>query len=729
MNKIYKAHVRDNDEVQTVKEHSENTASLCREFAAEELKDVMYATGLMHDCGKYQKSFQEKIDGKNIRVEHSGCGAVEVKDYYPDALGWMMAYCIAGHHSGIPDGGYKNDQPDMATLQGRLKRKFEDYSAYENELEMPEIDYITFAKFLMRDCGKNLELFIDKFAFMTRYCFSCLTDADSLDTSLFCEGERAEMLKSDFEKCLQKINDRLSSFKCVTPLQKARALIQAQVFEKCGTDAEIYLMNMPTGSGKTLCGAKFALERAIRTGKKRIIYIIPYNSIIDQTVGVLEDIFGDDAQILRHQSTFSYEDADESEDYKKSLKAATENWGVSSIIVTTMVQFFESIYSNRRGKLRKLHNMADSVLIFDEAHLMPEKYLQPCLRAISYITRYFNSEAVFLTATMPNFRNLVHKYALPDAKIVDLVEDRTHFAEFKKCRYVNLGALSPEGLIEKAADSPSSLIVVNSRRAAREVYKNCRGKRFHLSTYMTALDRKRTIEDIKRALERLDEDYPSGENVPEERRITIVSTSLIEAGVDLDVWTVFRELTGLDSILQAGGRCNREGKRAAAEVYIFEFEDNKRAQDIKVSITNGLFAGYDDVSSPESIEEYYERLFFMREDEIAGQSIGCECANISSIPFQTYAENFEIIESNNVSIVVAQDDVSFELINALKYAKGGVGIGRKLQKYTCSVYKSELETLAKQHAVENYNGIWCLTNLDYYDSEIGLTFEAKDYIL
>ncbi|MCD8048072.1 MAG: CRISPR-associated endonuclease Cas3'' [Clostridia bacterium] len=164
MNKIYKAHVKDDNEVQTVKEHSENTASLCREFAIDTLKDVMYATGLMHDCGKYQKSFQERIDGKNIRVEHSGCGAVEVRDFYPDALGWMMAYCIAGHHSGIPDGGYKNDQPDMATLQGRLKREFEDYSAYENELKLPKIDYNTFAKFLMRDCGKNVELFIDKFA-------------------------------------------------------------------------------------------------------------------------------------------------------------------------------------------------------------------------------------------------------------------------------------------------------------------------------------------------------------------------------------------------------------------------------------------------------------------------------------------------------------------------------------------------------------------------------------
>ena len=151
---------------------------------------------------------------------------------------------------------------------------------------------------------------------------------------------------------------------------------------------------MPTGSGKTLCSVKFALERAVRKEKKRIIYVIPYNSIIDQTADVLESLFGKEAQILRHQSTFFYDGDDYDEDYRQAAKCASENWD-APLIITTAVQFFESIYANKRGKLRKLHHMADSILVFDEAHLMPVEYLQPCLRAIAYITRYLNSEAVF----------------------------------------------------------------------------------------------------------------------------------------------------------------------------------------------------------------------------------------------------------------------------------------------------------------------------------------------
>ena len=168
----------------------------------------------------------------------------------------------------------------------------------------------------------------------------------------------------------------------MTPLQKTRAILQQQVFGKADVNAEIYLMNMPTGSGKTLCSVKFALERVIRTGKKRIIYIIPYNSIIDQTVSVFEEILGSDAEILRHQSTFSYEENGYTEDYRKAVKHAAENWDVTSIVVTTAVQFFESVYANKRGKLRKMHNMADSILIFDEAHLIF------CTAVIQYHQRY-----------------------------------------------------------------------------------------------------------------------------------------------------------------------------------------------------------------------------------------------------------------------------------------------------------------------------------------------------
>lgn len=733
----YKAHINEKTGgIQTVKEHSENTANLCKQFAVPVLKDFMYVMGLLHDCGKYQEDFQKRIDGANIRVEHSICGALVAKERYPEAIALMMEYCIAGHHSGIPDGGVRCDTPDMSTLYGRLKRTVEDFSVYKDELSIPQLKEKDIIEFLLENCveaGKfDEELFVDKYAFWTRYSFSCLTDADSVDTAGFCNDEKIRPLSTDFRVCLEKVDKKLDSFVCKTPLQKTRALLQKQVFEKVHTDAEIYLMNMPTGSGKTLASIKFGLERAILKKKKRIIYITSYNSIIDQTMQVFEDLFKESAEILRHQSTFSYEDEDGyTEDYRKAARSAAENWDVESIIVTTAVQFFESVYANKRGKLRKLHNMADSILIFDEAHLMPQNYLQPCLRAIAYITRYLNSEAIFLTATMPDFSQLLYQYALKDSKIVNLIADTSMFSAFKKCRFQYIGEKSAKEILQKSVNCPSSLIIVNKRKTAKGLYEKCSGKKFHLSTYMTSIDRQRVIANIRTELKRLEEDYPDNQNVPENRRITIISTSLIEAGIDLDVCTVFRELSGLDNILQAGGRCNREGKRAKGEVYVFDFRDeNRTVQDMKSNIVKGLFAKYEDISELECIREYYQRLYLVNQEKIQEHTITKSCHKISSIPFYKYAEEFELIDSSTVPLVVPRDDQSQRIVESLKYSGGSISIGRKLQKYTCSIYQQELDDLIKQHTVSDFGtGIWCLTNPDYYEEETGISFEAKDYFI
>lgn len=730
METIYKAHIdEEKNRIQTIKEHSENTASYCRQFAVPEMKELMYVMGLLHDIGKYQSSFQKRIEGKNIKVEHSICGAHLAKEFYPNAMGIMMQYCIAGHHSGLPDGGFPNDTPDQSTLQGRMKRSSEDISAYEKELIVPDIEENGFLEFLMRDCDSKEKL-IDKFAFLTRFSFSCLTDADSLDTAKFCGNFSKSHMQADFERCLKKVEDHFSSFRCKTQLQKSRALLQEQVFKKADLDAEIYLMNMPTGSGKTLCSVKFALERAIRSHKKRIIYIIPYNSIIDQTADLFQNLFGEDADILRHQSTYSYEEEENlSEEDRQVMKYATENWD-AKFIITTAVQFFESVYANKRGKLRKLHNMSDSLLIFDEAHLMPVKYMQPCLQAVAYITRYLNSESVFLTATMPDFSHLVKRYAFSDSKIINLVNDTSLFNQFQKCRYQFLGEINEENIVNRTEPYPSSLIIVNKRSTARKIYHICKGKKYHLSTYMTAYDRKKVLEEIRRDLLQLERDFPDLADVPDERKIVIVSTSLIEAGVDLDLYTVFRERSGLDQILQAGGRCNREGKRHKGDVFIFDFEEEKgkASQDERSNITKGLLNKYEDISCPECIREYFNRLFFIKEKEMQSHTMSRRCSDLASIPFKEYAEEFEVVESKTVSVVVERDENSRELIERIPYA--GLGSIRKLQLYTCSIYQTELDDLIRQHVVDDFDcGIWCLTNKDYYDEEIGITFEAKDYIL
>lgn len=733
MNKQYIAHINENTgDIQTIKEHSERTARLCNEFAVENMKPVAKKTGKLHDIGKYGNRFQERINGEfSGRVEHSGSGAIEARRIYKGAVGWMMAYCIAGHHAGLPDGGNKNDDPSMSSLQGRLKRDFDSYEAYHNDLEISQIDEKAFNSFLASDCDSDINKLIDKFAFLTRYCFSCLTDADSIDTGRFC-GTREELyFSADFEACLKKLNEKLRSFKNVTELQKSRSVVQKQVFDKVDAAGEIFLMNMPTGSGKTLCSLKFALEKVLKENKKRIIYVIPFNAIADQTADEMEKIFGDSAETFRHQSSFSYEEEEGSEayseDYKDMAKNAIENWD-APIIITTLVQFFESIYSHKKKKLRKVHNMADSIIIFDEVHLLPQKYLQPCLQAVAYITKYLGSKAVFLTATMPDFKDLITQYALTNSQIVDLIDNKDEFNKFKKCDFKFIGTITKENLVKKAMEHPSSLIIVNKKASARELYNLCSCKKYHLSTYMAACDRSRIIEEIKNELKKLEEDYPGFKNVPLERRIVVVSTSLIEAGVDIDMFSVFRELTGLDSILQAGGRCNREGKRGEAITYIFEMASEEKipSNDERKNITKGLIKKYKDISNPDCIMEYYDKLFFMRKEEIKSNTISNSCSSLDSIPFRTYGEKFRIIDSKTVSIVIDRDEKSHRLIESLKYT--GVTSVRKLQKYTCSVNDSEFKQLSQQHVIEDYDsGIWCLTNMDYYDEDTGIKFEGEDY--
>ena len=729
MKSNYIAHKRNSDgEEQSVKEHCEATARLCHDFAIEQLKPVLYETGQLHDIGKYQRSFQCRINGENIAIEHSICGAVEAESFHNNPVGLLMAYCISGHHCGIPDGGSKNDSSDMPTLYGRLSRTPEDYGIYKTELRLPDINDKKVCSFLAKGCTTPDEI-VDQFSFWVRYAFSCLVDADSIDTAQFCNKGLPDNLHGDFQKALDLVNKRLSEFTCTTDLQKSRSAIQQQVFDKVSVDSEIYLMNMPTGSGKTLCSVKFALERCLRTGRKRIIYVIPYNSIIDQTACEFEETFGEAVDILRHQSTFSYEDDEDTEEnYKFAVKNATENWD-ASFIITTAVQFFESIYSNRRGKLRKMHNMGDSVIVLDEAHLMPVDYLQPCIQAISYITKFLNSEALFLTATMPDFEKLIKKYAL-SCNIEELVEDKTLFSKFKKCSFRYIGEVSQDSLLEEAEINPSALIVVNSKRTARELYSKAVGEKYHLSTYMTAYDRQKVIKKIKERLKLLEDEFGDKECVPPERRILVISASLIEAGVDLDFYRVYRELNRLDSLLQAGGRCNREGKRQNAQTCIFELkEDSSRSkQDKPINLTRGLIKKYDDISSEECIKEYYDRMYMMADDEIQSHSMHNKCKRLENIPFREYAEEFKMIE-DTYSVVVPRNEESRKIVNEIRIIHKGNA--RKLQKYTCSLSKWEFDDLCNnQHVINDYDsGIWCLENPDYYDEETGITFEPKDYFI
>ena len=347
-------------EMQSVKEHNENVAALCANFAIPELKEVCFAAGLLHDCGKYSNAFQRRIRGEDIKIDHSTAGAVIASEIYNSPISETIELCVAGHHAGIPDMGIDSDsarEDISANLRTRIAQKKkrceknldENFDEYASEIALPEVDAKKLTEYITKDCTTQDDM-IDKLTFIIRYCFSCLVDADSIDTGEFCGTRNGNQLHADFLMCLEHLEKHINNFASVTELQRVRRRLQEQALSKVNQDADIYLMNMPTGSGKTLCSVKFALKRAILKEKKRIIYVIPYNSIIDQTSKEFDDVFGEDAQILRHQSSFSYEEKEDlDEDYKDAIRNGTENWD-APFIITTAVQFFESLHSNKIGR-------------------------------------------------------------------------------------------------------------------------------------------------------------------------------------------------------------------------------------------------------------------------------------------------------------------------------------------------------------------------------------------
>lgn len=732
----YYAHTREDGERQTVKAHLIGVSKLADGFSVDLLKPLAKKASLYHDIGKYALNFQKRLDNDKVKFSHAVCGAIEYKNLADknDAFAPLMEYCIAGHHTGLMDGGTVADNSDGPTLNGTLKRADEytgdsDYSAYTTEIDFATLtqEEITPLRNELRSAPNPTEL-IERYAFFTKYVFSCLTDADFLDTEIFCNKNVERGMSGDFKMALDKLNRELSDMPSNTPLRQARSRIQQQAFDNSVNKSHISILDMPTGSGKTLCSLKLALE----SGKKRIIYVIPYTSIIEQTANKFEKMFGDVLPVLQHHSNYSYDgNTEEEKKTAEKLKRTCENWD-APLIITTSVQFFQSIYHYKGSALRKLHNLRDSVIVFDEIHLIPTELLRPCLKAVGYITKYLNSEALFLSATMPDYSKLFDKF-LPDVNYNKLVTDRTNFKYFKKCEYKDMGRTTLETIAENASRCKNALIVVNTKKTAAELYSLDQGEKYHLSANMTPAHRSRVIEVVRNKLE-------NGEH------ITVVSTSLVEAGVDLDFNTVFRQLSGLDSILQAGGRCNREGKDDKGYVYVFDIDETyRKGSDLAMRInkTKGLLEKYQDITSYDFIKEYYDGIFNFNQSRIAENSIAKynEQSNSFdrqglmspySIPFRSYAMQFEYISADTISIVIddPNDQTCHELVETLR--NGDMSVRRALQKYSVSVYMNVFKDLYSQGVLNDHGtGIFILENQSYYNNETGLNTQAamQDYFI
>lgn len=714
----YYAHIRQDSTgesiSQTVAAHLMGTATLCREFA-----DAFGAgtegelAGLTHDIGKCTDSFQDRLLHDGPIVDHATAGAVACAKQGQI----YTAACVAGHHSGLADfGNLRTDHEEDATLFGRLKK-----GIAQQYLERCGESGVTLPPEFPSVVPENDPL---RASFWTRMLYSCLVDADFLDTERFMQGDRGRSGAGDIRTLLKKLEAYIEPWQNPqTELNQLRCDILNTCLNSGDQAKGLYTLTVPTGGGKTVASLAFALRHAVAHGMQRVIYVIPYTSIIDQNAQVFRDILGS-GNVLEHHSgvQFDLSDSASPEEIRKSL--AAENWDMP-VVVTTAVQFFESMYASRSSKCRKLHNLANSVIIFDEAQMIPLTHLRPCVAAMASLVQQFRSTVVLCTATQPSLNDLFHTYA-PDCPIQELCpQTAALYEKFRRVTFQQAGTLEDEVLAEQLSQHRQVLCIVNSRKAAQQIFALLPEEgSFHLSTLMIPAQRQALLREIRDRLK-------SGEVC------RVVSTSLIEAGVDVDFPAVYRELAGLDSILQAAGRCNREGRRLVNQSIVTIFE---RAEPAPLLFRTAVGASREalmndrDPGAPETMDHYFFSLRSLTGDALDKQGIvkafekgidGC------GMPFRTVAEKFYLIDQSTFTLYVPYQEGA-ELVRQLQAGTCSKELYRKLGRYAVSVYDRHFQALYSAGALLTAREVPALdadsailTDMSLYSKTMGLSLEPE----
>lgn len=703
----YLAHLTEDGRTQTILEHLKGTASLCSAFAAAfDAEAQGQLAGMAHDIGKYSAAFQRRLHG-GPKVDHASAGAFECLK----AQQLAAAFAISGHHGGLPDGGGRGDAAGTGTFWGRINRasqgRLEDYHAWQSEFSLPHANTPAFA-------GTRLEGM-----FFTRMLFSCLVDADYTDTGAFMDNSPyLPASSSSMEELWRRLETYVSGW---FPPKGALNMQRCAILEQCMSAGAqygpgLFTLTVPTGGGKTVASLSFALAQAKARRMKRIVYVIPYTSIIEQTAQVFREILGDENVLEFHFGVqFDQQEDDASSPETAPLTRSVETWDVP-VIVTTAVQFFESLYACQPSKCRKLHNLAQSVLIFDEAQMLPLPYLRPCVWAIAQLVRHYGASAVLCTATQPALDPIFQEFApeIPIREICPMAE--AHWESFRRVSFQQAGTLSWIDLAARLQQQEQVLCVVNTRRAAREVFHQLSGSgNFHLSTLMYPAHRKRILDEIRR---RLRDGLPC----------RVVSTSLIEAGVDVDFPAVYRELSGLDSILQAAGRCNREGKRPPEDsiVTIFQGEDPPpRLFETSIGAGKIVLDHCQDVSSRAAIHTYFSTLLDLKGAEAQDAHHILPLMESEFFPFRTVAERFHLIESPTTTVYLPLEEGAglVELLRSGQYSRT---LYRRLGQYGVSVYPQHLAALEQAGALEHLeDGSVVLRDIGLYTQTTGLTLEPS----
>ncbi|MEA3362484.1 MAG: CRISPR-associated helicase Cas3' [Thermodesulfobacteriota bacterium] len=716
------AHSTDNPDKsdwQTLEDHLQGVADLAEEFAA-----VFGAgewgryAGLLHDAGKASEDFQRRLEGSSKRVDHSTFGA-RLAQENAGRLGLLLSYAIAGHHGGLPDGGGQETELHYRLKHGKVPSGVE---------LMPLVDIRKNLSPQIKKLDEKMAGF--SLAFFTRMIFSCLVDADFLDTEGFFSpekkvdrpiagSEKIPFLKEKLDSYLVKLSQTAK----LTPVNRLRQEILAQCRTKAESSRQIFSLTVPTGGGKTLSSLAFALDHAVVNKMRRVIYAIPFTSIIEQNAKVLQDIFGRE-QVLEHHCNYKEKDEPEEMAYNRRRGLAAENWDVP-VIVTTNVQFFESLFSNKPSRCRKLHNIAGSVIVLDEAQAIPTEYLEPCLAALRELVEHYNCTVVLCTATQPALDDKSNlRTALPQISEI-ISHPQRLYEDLRRTQVQFVGKLTDEELAERIGSERQVLCIVSTKPQARGLFELLGEEQgvFHLSTNMYPEHRRRVLDEIRNCLKL-------------NKLCRVISTSLVEAGVDLDFPVVYRAMSGLDSIAQAAGRCNREGKMdQLGKVYVYESEQSPRMPWLKRCASRARetlrsLPGADPLDLV-AMRRFFE-LHYDAEDPdkkriLPRFPVRKQLTPELYFPFREVAKDFRFIEDESIGVIIPKEPESEKLVQELRYTEFPRSVLRKLQQYSVSVRTNELRELQAAGALEVLHDRFpVLCNLKAYSGDVGLRVDKGE---
>lgn len=728
MEEIIAGHIQD-ERVQSLTDHLDGTMRLAEGFGAGMgLGAEAGILGAIHDEGKDTAAFQDYIYGrKQGRVDHSTAGA---KSFFENGhIGWLQligGFCVAGHHTGIPDLGSEVDCAGTSTLNGRMKKcipSIRHPQRYLIDSTCLDVDHLnTFIE------NRNaLDVMI-----LTRMLFSCLVDADFLDTEAFMNNQPVRKNEfSSLNEIAAMFWSRLEEdgyFRPKNALNEKRCEILHTCMRKGEGKQGLYSLTVPTGGGKTISSMAFAMKQAMKWQKERIIYVIPYLSIIEQTADVFRAFLGNHA-VLESHSQVDYdslleEGSEEAGRVAERMKLAAENWD-APVVITTNEQFFESLYANKTSRCRKLHNIANSIIILDEAQMMPVDFLKPCLHVLEQLVHYYGCTVVLCSATQPELGRYLQKNPIQKNPIEIMENVGELFQFFKRVTFDIDGETDYAEIAKKLDECEQVLCIASTKKEAEKIFELLDGEAMYLSTNLCPAHRREIIREMKTRLQ-------------DGKPCRVVSTSIISVGVDIDFPVVYLQYTGLDSLIQGAGRCNREGRQSLqkSRAHIFWTKESKKSLFMRKEkqVTDMIRKKYnaEEMTEPSAIRTYFENWYQSNEGNLDYREIEKLAQSLS---FAEIGKRFHLINDSTKSVFIPFDEKARNIKEQLMMGNRSRQLMRAAGAYMINVRysktqgQSDFMKLLTQGQIEMFPGdenLAYLVNMEDYDVELGLKIKSED---